>query len=93
MYKTVQIVGDTKKIIAGMKDEDLKELRAMQQPPTEVQELLEVIIIIRKTKFAYNLVYPVDLFHQTSLYHLFVSDVKILVIALMTSKHQCTALT
>ena len=76
-----------------MKDEDLKELRAMQQPPTEVQELLEVIIIIRKTKFAYNLVYPVDLFHQTSLYHLFVSDVKILVIALMTSKHQCTALT
>jgi len=48
VYKTVSIVADTKKVVQNMSLDALSELRSMQNPPTEVEQLLAAIIIILK---------------------------------------------
>ena len=46
VYKTTAIIKDTKGIIQQMSLESLSELRSMQKPIIDVEELMAAIIII-----------------------------------------------
>ena len=46
VYKTVAIVADTKKIVQNINLESLAELRAMQKPSIEIEDLMAAIIMI-----------------------------------------------
>ena len=48
VYKTVAIVADTKKIVQNINLESLAELRAMQKPSIEIEDLMAAIIMIRE---------------------------------------------
>ena len=50
VYKTVAIVADTKKIVQNINMESLAELRSMNKPVIEVEDLLAAIIMIREFK-------------------------------------------
>jgi len=49
VYKTVAVVADTKKVIQNISLEGLSQLRSMQKPQNEVEDLLAAIIILRMT--------------------------------------------
>ena len=46
VYKTVAIVADTKKIVQNINMDSLAELRAMNKPILEVEDLLAAVIMI-----------------------------------------------
>ena len=48
VYKTVAIVADTKKIVHNINLESLAELRAMQKPIIDIEDLMAAIIMICK---------------------------------------------
>ena len=48
VFKAVAIVADTKKAVRSMDRDSLKDLRSMSKPSTDIEELLAVIIMIRK---------------------------------------------
>ncbi len=48
VYKTVAIVADTKKIVQNINLESLSELRAMQKPVVDIEDLLAAVIVICK---------------------------------------------
>ena len=46
VFKAAAVVTDTKKILKFMDSQGLAELRAMQKPDSEIEDLLAAIIII-----------------------------------------------
>ncbi|XP_023931015.1 dynein beta chain, ciliary-like [Lingula anatina] len=52
VYKAIAIVGDTKKIVQEMDMESLHELRAMQKPIIDIEDLMAAIIMILKSPSA-----------------------------------------
>ena len=48
MYKAIAIVADTKKVVQNMSIEGLSELRAMQKPTIDIEDLLAAVIMICK---------------------------------------------
>ena len=50
MYKTVAIVADTKKIVQNINLDSLAELRAMQKPVIDIEDLMAAIIMICELK-------------------------------------------
>ncbi len=50
VFKAIAVVSDTKKVVREMDIESLGELRAMQKPVVEVEDLLAAIIIARELK-------------------------------------------
>ena len=46
VYKTVAIVGGTKKLIQNMNMESLQELRSIQKPESVVEDTLAAVIMI-----------------------------------------------
>ncbi len=48
VYKAIAIVSDTKKIVQSMDIDSLAELRAMQKPIIDIEDLMAAIIMIRK---------------------------------------------
>ena len=48
VYKTVAIVADTKKVVQNINLESLAELRAMQKPVIDIEDLMAAIIMICK---------------------------------------------
>jgi dynein heavy chain, axonemal len=52
VYKTVAVAADTKKIIQNIGLDGLSELRSMQKPPKEIEELLAAIIVVCKAGFS-----------------------------------------
>lgn len=47
VYKTVALVGSTKKVIENMSMESLQELRTVQKPDSVVEDTLAAVIMIR----------------------------------------------
>lgn len=52
MFKASALAIDTKKLIAEMTMESLQELRAMQKPIIEVEDLMAAVIMILKSPTA-----------------------------------------
>lgn len=48
VYKTVAIVGNTKKLVQNMSMDSLQELRSVQKPDSVVEETLAAVIMICK---------------------------------------------
>ncbi|XP_033103095.1 dynein heavy chain 9, axonemal-like [Anneissia japonica] len=48
VYKTVAVVADTKKIVENIDTNSLQELRAMQKPDVDIEDLMAAIIMILK---------------------------------------------
>ena len=46
VFKAAAVVSDTKRILKYMDSQGLAELRAMQKPDSEIEDLLAAIIII-----------------------------------------------
>ena len=51
VFKAIAIVGDTKKIVQNMDIDSLSELRAMQKPSIDIEDLMAAIIMICKYVF------------------------------------------
>lgn len=49
MYKAIAIVADTKKVIQNMDIEKLSELRGMNKPILDIEDLMTAIIMICKS--------------------------------------------
>ena len=50
VYKAIAIVNDTKKIVREIDIESLAELRAMQKPVIDIEDLMAAVIMICKQK-------------------------------------------
>lgn len=48
MYKAIAIVADTKKVVQNINIDKLHELRAMQKPIIDIEDLMAAIIMICK---------------------------------------------
>jgi dynein heavy chain len=48
VYKAIAIVADTKKVVQNINIDKLHELRAMQKPIIDIEDLMAAIIMIRK---------------------------------------------
>lgn len=48
MFKAAAVVSDTKRVLKNLDGQGLTELRAMQKPDNEIEDLLAAIIIIGK---------------------------------------------
>ena len=46
VFKTVAVVSDTKRVLKTLDGQGLAELRALQKPDNEIEDLLAAIIII-----------------------------------------------
>lgn len=58
MFKAAAVVSDTKRVLKHLDAQGLAELRAMQKPDNEIEDLLAAIIIIGKyEKYTYGKVF------------------------------------
>lgn len=48
VYKAAAVVSDTKRVLKTLDQQGLTELRAMQKPDSEIEDLLAAIIFIGK---------------------------------------------
>lgn len=46
VFKAIAIVADTKKVVQNMNIESLSELRAMQKPTIDIEDLMAAVIMI-----------------------------------------------
>ena len=46
MFKAAAVVSDTKRVLKNLDGQGLTELRALQKPDNEIEDLLAAIIII-----------------------------------------------
>ena len=54
VYKTVAIVADTKKIVQNINLDSMAELRAMQKPVIELEDLMAAVIMICESSTQYG---------------------------------------
>lgn len=64
VFKAAAVVSDTKRVLKTLDQQGLTELRAMQKPDTEIEDLLAAIIIIGIADHITALTFVVSSFHD-----------------------------